>query len=74
MCALLWFATGVLKMLDLRRQQIAQGRDDKINARLKAIDDERQKVIVETQTEAARIVATARDTAKKLTERNAARP
>jgi F-type H+-transporting ATPase subunit b len=71
-CALLYrFAyRPVLKMLDLRRQQIAQGLEntDKINARLKAIDDERQKVIVEAQTEAVRIVATARDTAKKLTE------
>jgi F-type H+-transporting ATPase subunit b len=71
-CALLYrFAyRPVLKMLETRRQQIAQGLEntDKINARLKSIDDERQKVIVEAQAEAVQIVGTARETARKLLE------
>lgn len=74
-CALLYrFAyTPVLKILETRRQQIAQGLEntEKINARLNAIEAERQKTIVEAQTEAVRIVATARDTAKKITEQEA---
>ena len=74
-CILLYrFAyTPVLKMLETRRQQIAQGLDnsEKINARLKAIDAERQKALVEAQTEAVRIIAIARDAAKTLSEQEA---
>lgn len=74
-CALLYrFAyTPVLKMLETRRQQIAQGLEhtEKISARLKAIDVERQKALVDAQTEAVRIIATARDAAKKLAEQEA---
>ena len=71
-CALLYrFAyRPVLKMLETRRQQIAQGLEntDKINARLKSIDDERQTVIVDAQSEAVRIVGTARETARRIVE------
>jgi F-type H+-transporting ATPase subunit b len=74
-CALLYrFAyTPVLKMLETRRQQIAQGLEntEKINARLEAIDIERQKALVDAQIEAVRIIATARDAAKKLAEQEA---
>jgi F-type H+-transporting ATPase subunit b len=71
-CALLYrFAyTPVLMILEARRQQIAQGlaNTEKIDARLKAIEAERQKVLVEAQTEAVRIMATARDAAKQIIE------
>jgi F-type H+-transporting ATPase subunit b len=71
-CGLLYrFAyKPVLKMLETRRQQIAQGFEnaEKINARLKSIDDERQKVMVEAQAEAVRIVGTARETARNIVE------
>jgi F-type H+-transporting ATPase subunit b len=76
-CALLYrFAyTPVLTMLQARRQQIAQGLEntEKINARLKEIDAERHNVLAATQSEAARIIATARETAKKATEQETAR-
>ncbi len=69
-CALLYrFAySPVLKMLETRRQQIAQGiaNTDKINAKLEAMDAERHEVLAAAQTEAVRIIATARDTAKKI--------
>ena len=74
-CVLLYrFAYApVLKMLETRRQQIAQGlaNTDKINATLAAMEAERQKVLVAAQAEAGRIIASARDTAKKITDQEA---
>jgi F-type H+-transporting ATPase subunit b len=70
-CAVLYrFAYApVLKMLDIRRQQIAQGLADteKINAQLAAIEVNRQQVLVAAQGEATRILAEARGAAKRLT-------
>jgi F-type H+-transporting ATPase subunit b len=74
-CVLLYrFAYApVLKMLETRRQQIAQGlaNTEKINAQLAAMDAERQNVLQEAQAEAGRIIASARDTAKKITDQEA---
>ena len=75
-CALLYrFAyTPVLRTLEARRQQIAQGlaTTEKINAKLKAIDDERQTVLGAAHVEATRIVGDARATAKQVTDQEAA--
>lgn len=71
-CVLLYrFAyTPVLKMLEARRQQIAQGlaNTEKINAKLQAIDAERQHVLEAAHAEGARIVEAARETGRKITE------
>jgi F-type H+-transporting ATPase subunit b len=76
-CALLYrFAyTPVLKTLEARRQQIAQGlaNTEKINAQLAAIAAQRQQTLAAAQTEASSIIAEARVTARKLTEQEAAR-
>jgi F-type H+-transporting ATPase subunit b len=76
-CALLYrFAyTPVLKALEARRQQIAQGLADtaKINAQLAAIETQRKETLAAAQTEASRIIAEARDAASRLTEQEAAR-
>ena len=75
-CALLHrFAyKPVLRTLEARRQQIAQGlaNTEKINAKLKAIDDERQTVLGAAHTDATQIIGDARATAKRLTEQEAA--
>lgn len=74
-CALLYrFAYApVLKMLDTRRRQIAQGlaNTETINAQLEAMESERQNVLAAARAEAVRIIATARDTAKQITDQEA---
>jgi F-type H+-transporting ATPase subunit b len=71
-CALLYrFAyQPILRMLDERRQQIAQGLANaaEIEARLAGIEAQRQGVLTEARTEAAGIVAHARTSAKRLRE------
>lgn len=72
-CAVLyWFAyQPVLRMLDTRRQQIAQGlaNTEKINAQLAAIADERRQAMAAAQAEAATVIAEARDVAARLRDR-----
>ena len=62
-CALLyWLAyKPVLRMLDERRKQIAQGlaNTEKINAALAAIEDQRRQTIAHAQADATRLVAEA---------------
>lgn len=76
-CAVLYrFAyTPVLKALEARRQQIALGQAnaEKINAKLAAIESERQQTLAAAQAEASGIIAKARDAARQLTERETAR-
>ena len=76
-CALLYrFAyTPVLKTLEARRQQIAQGlaNTEKINAQLAAIEAQRRQTLAAAQTEASGIIAEARAAARRLTEQEAAR-
>jgi F-type H+-transporting ATPase subunit b len=76
-CALLyWLAyQPVLKMLDARRQQIAQGLENthKINAALAAIEAQRQGVLAEAQAQSTRLIAEARDIATRLREQEAQR-
>jgi len=67
--ALYWFAYGpVLRMLDSRRQQIAQGlaNTEKINAALAGIEAQRTGVIAEAREQSARLLADARDTARRI--------
>jgi F-type H+-transporting ATPase subunit b len=76
-CALLYrFAyQPVLAMLEARRQQIALGlaNADKINAALAAIESQRRDVLAGAREEAARLVAEARETARRLQERETQR-
>jgi F-type H+-transporting ATPase subunit b len=76
-CALLyWLAyTPVLRMLELRQQQIAQGQanTEKINAALANIEAQRQGILAEARTEANRFIAEARDVAGHLREQEAQR-
>jgi F-type H+-transporting ATPase subunit b len=76
-CALLyWLAyKPVLAMLEARRQQIALGlaNTEKINAALADVDRQRQEVLGRARDEAARMVADARETARRLTERETQR-
>jgi F-type H+-transporting ATPase subunit b len=76
-CALLyWLAyEPVLRMLDARRQQIAQGlaNTEKINAALAGIEAQRQGVITEAQAQSARIVDEAREAARRLREQETER-
>ncbi|HEY7288643.1 MAG TPA: hypothetical protein VH583_02315 [Vicinamibacterales bacterium] len=76
-CALLyWLAyKPVLRMLAIRREQIAQGvaNTEKINAALAAVERDRQQVLADARAEAARIVGDARDVARKINERETAR-
>jgi F-type H+-transporting ATPase subunit b len=69
-CALLYRLayTPVLTMLEARRQQIAQGLANtaKINAALAAIDAERQAVLTGARDEASRLLAEAREAAKRV--------
>jgi F-type H+-transporting ATPase subunit b len=76
-CALLyWLAyKPVLRMLETRRQQIAQGLEntEKINAALAGIEAQRQGVIAEAQAQSTKLIAEARDVAKKLSEQETQR-
>src|SRR3954470_14368160 len=69
-CALLyWLAyQPVLRMLDERRRQIAQGLENtaKINAALAEIDAQRRQAMAEAQAQGAQLVAEARAVAKRL--------
>jgi F-type H+-transporting ATPase subunit b len=71
-CLLLYrFAYApVLKMLDARRQQIAQGlaNTEKINAELAQIDRERQDILAAAHAESTRLITEARTAAKRLSE------
>ena len=74
--ALYWFAyRPVLRMLESRRQQIAQGlaNTEKINAALAGIEAQRKGIIAEAQAQSARFLADARETAKRLQEQEAQR-
>ena len=76
-CAVLyWFAyQPVLRILETRRQQIAQGlaNTETINAQLAAIAEERRQTIAAAQAEATRVIAEARDMAARLRERETQR-
>jgi F-type H+-transporting ATPase subunit b len=76
-CALLyWLAyKPVLRMLDARRQQIAQGlaNTEKINAALAGIEAQRQGIMSEAQAQSTRLIAEARDIAKRLREQETQR-
>src|SRR3954469_5489337 len=67
-CAVLyWFAyQPILRMLDERRKQIAQGLEntEKINAKLASIESERQGILAGARVQANGIVADAREMAK----------
>jgi F-type H+-transporting ATPase subunit b len=71
-CALLHkFAyQPVLRMLEERRRQIAQGlaNSEKINAALAAIAAQRNQTIAEARAEATRLVADARQASKRLSD------
>jgi F-type H+-transporting ATPase subunit b len=69
-CALLYRLAykPVLAMLEARRQQIAQGlaNTEKINAALAAIESQRQDALVAARDEAARLIAEAREAARRV--------
>ena len=61
--ALYWLAyRPVLRMLEARRQQIAQGiaNTEKINAALAGIDAQRQSIMAEAQAQSTRLIGEAR--------------
>ena len=74
-CALLyWFAyKPVLKMLDQRRELIAQGlaNSERIKAELAKTEAQRQEVLTKANLEATRFVDEARDAAARLREQEA---
>jgi F-type H+-transporting ATPase subunit b len=76
-CALLyWLAyQPVLRMLDERRRQIAQGLENtqKINAALAGIEAQRQGILSDAQSRSAQLIAEARDVATRLREQEAQR-
>ncbi|HUC76578.1 MAG TPA: ATP synthase F0 subunit B [Vicinamibacterales bacterium] len=76
-CALLyWLAyRPVLRMLDHRRQQIADGlaNQEKINAALAEIETQRKATIAAAQAESTRLIAEAREMARRLREQEAQR-
>jgi F-type H+-transporting ATPase subunit b len=76
-CALMyWLAyRPVLKMLDERRKQIAQGLEntEKINAALAGIEAQRQGVLKDAQAQSARLIAEAREIAARLHEQETQR-
>lgn len=76
-CAVLyWFAyRPVLQMLEARRQQIAVGlaNTEKINAALANIESQRQSVMAEAQAQSAKLIADAREIAKRLQEQESQR-
>jgi F-type H+-transporting ATPase subunit b len=74
--ALYWLAyKPVLRMLEARRQQIAQGlaNTEKINAALANIESQRKDVMAEAQAQSARLIAEAREIAKRLQEQETQR-
>ena len=74
--ALYWLAyRPVLRMLEARRQQIALGlaNAEKINAALANIESQRQSVMADAQAQSTRLIAEARDIAKRLQEQEAQR-
>ena len=68
--ALYWLYRPVLRMLEARRQQIALGlaNTEKINAALANIESQRQSVMAEAQAQSTRLIAEAREIAKRLQE------
>src|SRR5438132_4693309 len=76
-CALLyWFAyKPVLRMLEERRRQIAQGlaNTEKINAALAAIETQRKEAMTVAQAEATRLIEEARGIARRVTEQESQR-
>jgi F-type H+-transporting ATPase subunit b len=73
---LYWFAyKPVLRMLESRRQLIELGKAnaERINAALANIESQRQSVMAEAQAQSARLIAEARDIAKRLQEQEAQR-
>ncbi len=76
-CAVLyWFAyQPVLQMLDARREQIKQGlaNTEKINAALAGIEAQRQGIMAEAQAQSTKLIAEAREVARRLQEQEAAR-
>jgi len=76
-CALLyWLAyKPVLRMLEERRQQIAQGlaNTEKINAALAAIETQRKEAMTAARAEAARIIEEARGIARRVGEQETQR-
>jgi F-type H+-transporting ATPase subunit b len=76
-CALLyWLAYGpVLRMLEERRKQIAQGLADteKINATLAGIETQRQEVMSAARAEGARLIEEARGVARRVKEQETQR-
>jgi F-type H+-transporting ATPase subunit b len=76
-CAVLyWLAyKPVLRMLDIRRQQIAQGiaNTEKINAALAGIESQRRGIMVEAQAQSTQLIADAREAAKRLREQETQR-
>src|SRR5262252_6025942 len=76
-CALLYRLAykPVLAMLATRREQIAQGlaNTEKINAKLAAIDADREQVLAEAREQGNKLIADARETAKRLQERETQR-
>ena len=77
-CALLyWLAYGpVLRMLDERRGQIAQGLENtrKINEALAGIEAQRQGILTDARTESTRLITEARDIATRVRERDGEHP
>jgi F-type H+-transporting ATPase subunit b len=71
-CAVLyWFAyQPILRMLEERRRQIAQGLEntEKINAKLASIEAERDGILAEARVKANDIIAEARDVGRRLRE------
>jgi F-type H+-transporting ATPase subunit b len=66
---LYWLAYApVLRMLDERRRQIAQGlaNTEKINAALAGIEARRQEVLAEAQAQSMTLIAEAREVARQL--------
>ena len=76
-CVLLyWFAyTPVLAMLAKRRELIAQGLEntEKINARLAAIDAQREQILAQARDEAGHLIDEARVVAKRIRQQEADR-
>ena len=76
-CAALYLLAykPVLRMLEARRQQIALGlaNTEKINAALANIESQRQSVMADAQAQSTRLIAEARDIAKRLQEQEAQR-
>jgi F-type H+-transporting ATPase subunit b len=76
-CALLyWLAyKPVLQMLKTRREQIALGlaNAEKINAALAGIEAQRKEAMAQAQAQATKVIAEARDVAKRLQEQEAQR-